>query len=309
MPAARAAGLLIGMAADMAFGDPRRGHPVAGFGRFAVACEPRLYRDSRARGAAYALLCSGAAVGAGWLLRRACRGSGPRTAGVTALAAWVTLGGSTLHRVSTSLGRTLAAGDLDAARAGLPSLCGRDPEKLDEVGLARACVESVAENTSDAVVAPLLWGALAGIPGLLGYRAVNTLDAMVGHVCPRYCRFGWAAARIDDAVNYAPARLAAALTVLCAPLVGGSPSAVWLTWRRDPAAHPSPNAGRIEAAFAGALGTRLGGRTPYRHGVEKRPTLGAGPDPDARHVVRAVALSRLVGVSGALATAALAYRR
>src|SRR2546428_11566738 len=116
---------------------------------------------------------------------------------------------------------SLEAGDLGAARRRLPNLCGRDPSTLDPSELARATVESVAENTSDAVVAPLLWGAVAGVPGLVAYRVVNTLDAMVGHRSERYLRFGWAAARLDDAANLAPARLSAGLAVLLAPVVGG----------------------------------------------------------------------------------------
>ncbi|HEY4018636.1 MAG TPA: cobalamin biosynthesis protein, partial [Pseudonocardiaceae bacterium] len=163
-------------------------------------------------------------------------------------------------------------------------------------------VESVAENTSDAVVAPLFCGAVAGVPGLLGYRAVNTLDAMVGHRSPRYGQFGWAAARVDDVLNLAPARLAALLATIGAPVVGGSSSAAWRTWRRDASAHPSPNAGQIEAAFAGALEIRLGGRTPYSHGFEDRPVLGDGRTPDSGHVTRAVELSRVVGaLAGAVA--------
>jgi adenosylcobinamide-phosphate synthase len=309
VPAARAAGLLLGMAADAVFGDPRRGHPVAGFGRFAAACERRYYRDSRARGVAYALVCTGAAVGAGRLLQRGVRGNDALAAATTALATWATLGGTSLRRVSTALGRELAAGDLEAARTLLPRLCGRDPGRLGAAGVARACVESVAENTSDAVVAPLCWGALAGVPGLLGYRAVNTLDAMVGHVSPRYRRFGWAAARLDDVANYVPARLAAGLTVLSAPQVGGSAREAWRAWCRDSAAHPSPNAGQVEAAFAGALGIRLGGWTPYRHGIEQRPALGTGREPAAGDVDRAAKLSRLVSVSSALTAAAWASAR
>jgi adenosylcobinamide-phosphate synthase len=196
-----------------------------------------------------------------------------------------------------------------AARERLPSLCGRDPRALDSAGLARAAVESVAENTSDAVVAPLIWGAVAGVPGLLGYRAVNTLDAMVGYRSPRYRRFGWAAARLDDLVNLLPARLAAALTVLGAPVVGGSSRGAWATWRRDAAAHPSPNAGQVEAAFAGALEVRLGGRTVYEHGVEERPVLGDGRMPDAGHVTRAVELSRVVGGLTAAVAALIALIR
>ena len=152
----------------------------------------------------------------------------------------------------------------------------------------------MAENTCDAVVAPLLWGAVAGVGGLLGYRAVNTLDAMVGHHSMRYERFGWAAARLDDVANLVPARLTALLAAALAPAVGGSGRAALRTVRRDGAAHPSPNAGRCEAAFAGALGVSLGGTNVYQGRPERRGTLGDGPPPTARDLARAVWLSRLV---------------
>ena len=135
-------------------------------------------------------------------------------------------------------------------------------------------MESVAENTSDAQVAPLLWATVGGTPGALAYRAINTLDSMIGHRSPRYLRFGWAAARLDDAANYLAARATAALVVMCAPVVGGSPSGAVRAWREDAARHPSPNAGVVEAAFAGALGVRLGGPTQYLHELQIRPTLG-----------------------------------
>jgi adenosylcobinamide-phosphate synthase len=164
-------------------------------------------------------------------------------------------------------------------------------------------VESVAENTADAAVAPLFWGAVAGLPGLLGYRAVNTLDAMVGHRSPRYERFGWAAARADDVATWLPARITAALTVACAPPTGGSAGRALRTWWRDGAAHPSPNAGRCEAAVAGALGVRLGGRNAYGSRIEDRPVLGDGPRPTATDVGRAVRLSRAVWVAAAVLAA------
>src|SRR5581483_2550551 len=131
-----------------------------------------------------------------------------------------------------------------AARTRLPALCGRDPDGLSAAELARATVESVAENTSDAAVAPLLWGAVFGLPGLLGYRAVNTLDAMVGHKTARYARFGWAAARLDDVANLVPARATALLTAALAPAAGGSGRDALRTMSRDGGAHSSPNAGR-----------------------------------------------------------------
>jgi adenosylcobinamide-phosphate synthase len=175
-------------------------------------------------------------------------------------------------------------------------LCGRNPEGLDEQELARATVESVAENTSDAVVAPLLWGGLAGLPGLLAYRAANTLDAMVGHRNARYARFGTPAARLDDLLNLLPARLTGLLTIAAAPVAGGSPAETRRVWRRDRNDHPSPNAGQCESAMAGALGVRLGGRNVYFGRSETRPFLGDGPRPKAAHLRRAARLSGAVGV-------------
>jgi adenosylcobinamide-phosphate synthase len=166
--------------------------------------------------------------------------------------------------------------------------------------MARAGTESMAENTSDAAVAPLLWGAVAGIPGLLGYRAINTLDAMVGYRSPRYRRFGWAAARTDDVANLVPARVTALLSAGLAPAIGGSPRAALSAWRRDGGTHPSPNAGPVEAATAGALGVGLGGPTAYAHGIENRPRLGSGPPPLPADLRRAARLSRLVAAAGTL---------
>jgi adenosylcobinamide-phosphate synthase len=207
------------------------------------------------------------------------------------------------------MGEFLEAGDVEAARERLPHLCGRDPGALGPKELTRATVESIAENTSDAAVAPLLWGAVLGVPGLLGYRAVNTLDAMVGHRSPRYANFGWAAARTDDVANWVPARVTGLLTVACAPLVGGSPREAYRILRRDGGRHPSPNAGRCEAAFAGALGVRLGGVNVYGARVEHRPELGDGRAPEPADIRRAVRLSRAVTLaSAALAAGAAALR-
>lgn len=308
MRAAAALGLLAGAAADAVFADPRRGHPVALFGRAAAALERRLYAGSRARGAAYAALCTGGAVALGLAAHALTRNRPWGRAAVTAAATWAVLGGTTLGREGAHLADALERGDLAAARARLPHLCGRDPSGLDEAELARATVESVAENTSDAVVAPLVWGAVAGVPGLLGYRAVNTLDAMVGHRSPRYADFGWAAARLDDAANLLPARLTAALAVLAAPVAGGSPRRALAVLRRDGHRHPSPNAGRCEAAFAGALGVRLGGVNAYGGRVEHRPHLGDGDRPRPADIRRAVRLARAVGLA-ATGLAALAAAR
>jgi adenosylcobinamide-phosphate synthase len=203
------------------------------------------------------------------------------------------------------MGDLLSRDDVEGAKRLLPSLCGRDPAQLDAGGLTRAAVESVAENTSDASVAPLLWATVGGVPAVFGYRAVNTLDSMVGHRSPRYARFGWAAARLDDAANYVPARLTAALVVLWAPIAGGSPSGAVRAWRRDAARHPSPNAGVVEAAFAGALGVRLGGPTAYQYELQIRPTLGEGAPPSVADLRRAVQLSRAVQASAVAVCLAL----
>jgi adenosylcobinamide-phosphate synthase len=188
----------------------------------------------------------------------------------------------------------LTAGDVAGARLLLPSLCGRDPAALDPAGLARAALESIAENTSDAHVAPVMWAAVGGPSAVLVYRGANTLDAMIGNRSPRYARFGWAAARFDDAANFTAARITGVLVAACAPLVGGSPVAAIRAWRRDAARHPSPNAGVVEAAFAGALGVRLGGPTQYAHELEIRPTLGDGRVPEIADLGRAVRLSQIV---------------
>ncbi|HZC40474.1 MAG TPA: cobalamin biosynthesis protein, partial [Streptosporangiaceae bacterium] len=185
----------------------------------------------------------------------------------------------------------------------------RDPAGLGASELARAAVESVAENTCDAVVAPLAWGAACGLPGLLGYRAVNTLDAMVGHHTPRYERFGWAAARLDDAANLVPARLTALLAVALAPVAGGNALRALRTLRRDGASHPSPNAGRCEAAFAGALGVRLGGTNLYQGRAEQRGTLGDGRPATAADIRRAVRLSRLTGAAATALAVTAAWAR
>jgi adenosylcobinamide-phosphate synthase len=307
---ATAAGLALGVAADLLLADPRRMHPVAGFGTAAAALERRLYRDSRTAGAGYVAVLVGAAGAVGVALDRSTRGRHVIRALTTAAVTWTVLGGTSLGRAADRMAATLAAGDLPGARAALPALAGRDPRALEEPELVRATVESVAENTADAAVAPLFWGAVAGLPGLLGYRAINTLDAMVGHRSARYERFGWAAARLDDVANWLPARLTAALTVACAPLVGGCAGAALRTWRRDGAAHPSPNAGRCEASMAGALGVRLGGRNVYGTRVEERPELGNGPRPTAQDIARAVQLSRAVWlIAAALAATARLPRR
>ncbi|MFF3287740.1 cobalamin biosynthesis protein [Streptomyces sp. NPDC003023] len=286
-------GAAAGLAGDRLLGDPRRGHPVAVFGRAAGAVERVLWRDDRGRGALHTAVCAGGAVAAAALAARAARRSPLASVALTAAATWAVVGGTTLGREATAIGEALAAGDVDAARKRLPHLCGRDPQSLDERQIARAVVESVAENTSDAVVGALVWGAVAGVPGLVGFRAVNTLDAMVGHKSPRHRRYGWASARLDDVAGWPGARLTAALAAVCGP----DPRGAVRAWRADAGRHPSPNAGPVEASFAGALGVRLGGTLSYGGRVEHRPVLNErGRAVEFGDIGRAVQLSRRVGL-------------
>jgi adenosylcobinamide-phosphate synthase len=293
-------GLALGYGADLAFGDPRRGHPVAGFGHIALALERAVYAPRRGRGVLFAgALVAGAALAGHGLARLL----GRRAA--LALLTWTALGGRSLRREAANIAAQLERGDLDAARRSLPALAGRDAAALDAAGIARAVVESVAENTSDAVVAPLLWAALLGAPGACAYRAVNTLDAMVGHRGARYGEFGWAAARLDDLANWPAARASALLAIAWAPR--GRRAAAWRTAWGDGRHHPSPNAGRVEGAFAGALSLRLGGLNRYEHGPELRAALGDGRLPAATDIVRSARLARRVGASAAALAAGLAW--
>jgi adenosylcobinamide-phosphate synthase len=283
--------LLAGLALDEALGDPARLHPVACFGAAAAAAERVVYRPSRASGAAYAA----AAVALPTALAVAVqRRVGRRAALATACLA-VTLGGRTLRRTALRMADLLDAGDLAGARALAPALVARRPDGLGARELARATVESLAENTADAVAGPLVWTAVAGAPGAVAYRAANTLDAMVGYRDERYRAFGWAAARLDDALNWPVARLTAAATVAAAPLAGADARGAAGAWRRDGHRHPSPNGGQVEAAFAGALGVRLGGANRYGDTIEHRPHLGDGLPPDTAAIRRAARLSACAG--------------
>ncbi|WP_017592432.1 cobalamin biosynthesis protein [Nocardiopsis potens] len=294
---ARAAGLITGAVLDRAVPDPRRGHPVALFGAAAARLERALYRPSRASGALFTAAAVGSAAALGALAERA-SGPGARAA-ATAAGTWAVSGGAMLRREAGRIADALEAGDLDEARRRLPGLCGRDPSALDGKGIARAAVESVAENTSDAAVGGHVWGALLGLPGLLGHRAANTLDAMVGHRSERYQRFGSASARLDDVAGWAPARLTALLACAAAPLVGGDARRALAVTARYGHRHPSPNAGHCEAAFAGALDLRLGGANRYGDRVEHRPELGDGRPPGPADLRRAIRLAGIVDAASA----------
>lgn len=291
----RALGLAIGFLADRAIADPARWHPVAGFGRLAEAVERRWWSPSRGRGAGYAGVLVGSVTVVGALLERSTRSRPVVHTLVTAAATWTVLGGASLKREARAVAALLEGDRLPEARQRLTHLVGRDTRTLTAEEVARAVVESVAENTSDAVVAPLMLGALAGVPGLLGYRAANTLDAMVGHRSERYADFGWASARLDDLLNLPGARLTALLAALLGPDTRGALTA----WRRDASGHPSPNAGPVEASFAGALGLRLGGTNHYGTRTEHRPVMGSGLDPTAADVSPALALASRIDLSAA----------
>jgi adenosylcobinamide-phosphate synthase len=269
----------LGLLADAVLGEPPlRLHPVAGFGSLMGAVERRVYRDSRVAGAAYAVVGTAIGVSSGLLVRRS-------------LATYVAVAARSLWTEASSVQRALEGGDLEEARRRLPALVGRDPFGLDEKEVARAAVESVAENTVDAIVAPALWATAAGAPGALGYRAANTLDAIVGHHSARYENFGWASARLDDVLNWMPARATAALVAVVRPARAAD---VWWAVREQAPKHPSPNAGAAEAAFAAALDLRLGGENRYGGRTEVRPPLGTGRPAEGADIGRAVTLSKHV---------------
>lgn len=287
---ARALGAAAGVVVDRLLGEPATSvHPVVHFGRLMENLEGRLYRAQRRAGVAHAAcgVVVGAAAGA--------------LVGSTAVGTGVAVAARSLQRAASDVDAALRARDLSRARELLPALVGRDPRALDATEIARATIESVAENTVDAVVAPVLWAALLGAPGALGYRAINTMDAMVGHRSARYEHYGWASARLDDVVNWVPARCTAVLVALVRPRAAGAIARAVVT---QAPAHPSPNAGVVEAAFAAALGLRLGGRNHYGARVEDRPALGRGRRPQASDIAAAVRLSRDVTTALAALVAA-----
>ena len=286
-----ALGAAAGIALDQLVPEPPAAiHPVALFGLAMTGLERRIHRDARGAGLLHAF--TGVALGV--VAGRAVRS--------TALATVTAVAGRALAETGTAIGRALEADDLERARAMLPALVGREPDGLRASEIARAVVESVAENTVDAVVAPALWAAVAGAPGALSYRAVNTLDSMVGHRSARYAKYGWASARLDDALAWVPARLTAALVALVRPRAA---RAVWVAVRTQAPRHPSPNAGVAEAAFAAALGLRLGGTNRYGERTEQRPPLGTGRPAVVGDIEQAVRLCRDVRV--ALATGLVVF--
>jgi adenosylcobinamide-phosphate synthase len=259
------------------------------------------YRPTRTAGVAHVAIGAGGAAAVG-VLGRVVLGAGPATAVATALS----VAGRMLGSEAAIVLDAVDAGDLEAARLRVSSLVGREPDAFGPDELVRAVIESLAENSVDAVVAPLFWAAVAGAPGVLAHRAINTLDAMIGHRNEHYERFGWAAARLDDIGNFVPARLCAAGVAVLAP---GRAGALWLAVRRDAPAHPSPNGGMIEAAMAAALGVQLGGTNRYGDRVEHRGLLGDGPPPTVADGRRAIELAARLGALAAAVAAIAPLRR
>ncbi|MEM8787272.1 MAG: adenosylcobinamide-phosphate synthase CbiB [Pseudomonadota bacterium] len=269
--------MLLALVIDICFGWPdalyrRIGHPVTWIGAVVARLEALLNRGRarRAKGLAATLMVIGGVVcAAAWVQAWL-----PQTAVglvLLALLAAPWLAARSLWAHVAAVARPLARADIGAARAEVAKIVGRDPNALDAPGIARAALESLAENSSDGVVAPLFWGALLGLPGLAGYKAINTLDSMIGYRTPRYRQFGWAAARIDDAANWLPARL----TALAYLAVSGRPRRVAQVLRADAGHHRSPNAGWPEAAIAAGLGVRLSGPRVYDGRAEPQPWVHA----------------------------------
>lgn len=301
-----AAMALAGLALDVLIGWPDRlyrriGHPVTWLGRLVAACESRLNHGGPARrlaaGALTTALCAGLAVAAGLAAHLALR---PLPHGwlAEALLCWPLLAARALWAHVAAVARPLARADLPAARQAVAMIVGRDVSRADAPAIARAATESLAENASDGIIAPLFWAAIAGLPGLAGYKAVNTLDSMIGHRNARYLHFGRVAARLDDVANLIPARL----TALLFALASRRPRAALQGARREAGRHRSPNAGWPEAAMAHALGVRLSGPRVYGDRVADEPWLnGTAPDPGAADLraglflfARATALAALI---------------
>jgi len=284
-----AAAVVVALALDWLLGEPRRWHPLVGFGRYAHRLERWLRRDDggpwsgRCRGAAALLLATVPIVGLCDVASLVPHGRFLLAATVLYLA----VGHRSLHEHARRVRLALQGGDLVQARQSLSMMVSRDTETLDRSSIAAATIESVLENGNDAVFGALFWFAVLGAPGALLFRLVNTLDAMWGYRTPRYRYFGWAAARLDDALNWIPARLTALTYALC-----GRTAAALHCWRTQAPAWDSPNAGPVMAAGAGSLRLQLGGAACY-HGIPRgRPVLGRGGRPVEGDIDRALDLVR-----------------
>ncbi|MCE6951061.1 adenosylcobinamide-phosphate synthase CbiB [Cereibacter sphaeroides] len=292
-----AGAMLVAMGADAAWGWPDRihariGHPVTWIGRLIAALDRRWNQGTPEQRRSAGLACAFVVVLAAALpaaLLQSMLPGGLVGAVLTGLLAWPLVAMRSMHEHVAAVEAPLAAGDLPAARRAVSMIVGRDPSQLDTAGVTRAALESLAENSSDGIVAPLFWGALFGLPGIAAYKAINTLDSMIGHRTPRHEDFGRASALTDDVVNLIPARLTGGLFAL----VSGRPREALSVMRRDARAHRSPNAGWPEAALAGALGVRLSGPRIYGDRVSAEPWLNAGaPDPSPADLRRGLGLYR-----------------
>jgi adenosylcobinamide-phosphate synthase len=257
------------------------GHPVTWIGALIAGLDRRLNTESqsnrsrRMRGLVALIVVVTVAATAAYALRRALA-FGWFGDGLLILIATSLLAQRSLHDHVRAVAEALERNGLAAGRAAVSMIVGRDPDELDEAGVARAAIESLAENFSDGVVAPAFWMALAGLPGAAVYKAVNTADSMIGHRTPRHAAFGWAAARFDDVINLPASRLAALFLIVGAGVTGASPGAAARAVRRDASHHRSPNAGWPEAAMAGALGLRLAGPRAYGGVVVEDAFMGDG---------------------------------
>jgi adenosylcobinamide-phosphate synthase len=302
---AAAAGLVVAaLAVDAVLGDPpalwrRLPHPVVLFGRLIAALDACLNDARRSDGArralgVLALVVLVAVAFLAGLAIEAVLGLLPAAAGfaVTAALAAVLIAQKSLDEHVARVRDALATGDLSAAREAVSHIVGRDPAALDDSGVARAAIETAAENFADGVVAPAFWLAVGGLPGLLAYKAVNTADSMIGHLSDRHRAFGWASARFDDLVNFVPARLSGVLTALAAPAAGGRIGTALAVMIRDARGHASPNAGWPEAAMAGALDVALLGPTVYDGETDDKPWLNF----EGRHALAAADVTRSLRV-------------
>ncbi|HYF93068.1 MAG TPA: adenosylcobinamide-phosphate synthase CbiB [Symbiobacteriaceae bacterium] len=304
--------VLAGYLLDAVLGDPRwLPHPVQGIGWLIASGERVLNRGRPGlrliTGALLTMAVVGLAAAIAWGVVEGARLLHPRLGGaVTAVGTGVLLARRSLaEQAGTAVHRPLAAGDIDAARRAVSWVVGRDTERLDESEVARAAVETLAENLSDGVAAPLIFALVGGLPAIAAYKAINTLDSMIGHRDDRYLYFGRVAARLDDVANWIPARITLLALVLAAALSGGGAGAAWRVARADGHKHKSPNAGWPEAAMAGALGVRLGGLNYYDGEPHPGPILNAaGRPPVAADILAAVRLmnraSHLILVTGLL---------
>ena len=292
-----------GAGADQLLGEPPlRWHPVARYGSLMERVERVTYSDSRAAGGVHLAIGVSTAVGVGLCLRRVLG-----SPAATAVATFACVAAKMLDDEALTIAGHLADNDLPAARSRLTSLVGRSTEQLDAGEISRAVIESVAENCVDAVTASLVWATIGGAPAVLAHRAINTLDAMVGHRNDRYVRFGWASARLDDIVNFAPSRLTALSVAIARP---GRAATIARVVRRDAPQHPSPNGGVVEASFAAALDVVLGGVNRYGDVVEDRGTLGDGRRAEPADIAAAVTLRRraTIIVAALLGAASLSRR-